>query len=374
MNISPSNEPLALYVHVPFCQQRCAYCHFDIKVLHPRTDEHAVYRRYVDNLCRELANYAEIDRPVTSLFYGGGTPSRLPLHYLAEIQKAISANFRLDSDCEISMEVNPEDASQAFLEGISALGVNRVSFGVQTFSDEGLTAVNRAHNAAQALAAIKRAPPFAKGRSLDLILGLPHGSDRVLRRDLDHILELELEHVALYMLETDLPTPLDKRTDLPRPDEDDQADFYLKVAEVLGEAGFRHYEISNFCQPGYACRHNLTYWRCGDYLGLGPAAHGRVALVYSRNHPSLASWSREVERSGKGIAESETWSDERFRQERIIGGLRLDEGVPETWLKDSERTRLEDPLFANLVSFTEGRLGLTGQGRLLGNEVFQIFL
>jgi len=373
---SPSDMPLALYIHVPFCRQRCAYCHFDIKVLHPRTDAQASYRRYVDHLRQELACYAKnyAARRLTSLFYGGGTPSQLPLDFLADIQQAVSMHFDLDPDCEISMEVNPEDASPAFLEGIAALGVNRVSFGVQTFADDGLSAVNRAHDGAQALAAIRQAPHFSKGRSLDLILGLPHGSDKVLRRDLDLILQLEVEHVALYMLETDLPTPLDKRTDLPRPDEDDQADYYLQVAQVLGDAGFRHYEISNFCQSGYACRHNLTYWRAGDYLGLGPAAHGRVGLTYSRNHPGLAAWGRQVERSGKGVATDETWSAERLRQEQIIGGLRLDEGVPLAWLKEDERTRLEDPLFTPLVGFTNKRIHLTPRGRLLGNEVFQIFI
>ncbi|MDJ0838419.1 MAG: radical SAM family heme chaperone HemW [Acidobacteriota bacterium] len=370
------SEPLAVYIHVPFCGQRCAYCHFDIKVFHPRTDRAPFIRRYLQAVTRELQTYAGRygRRPVSSVFFGGGTPSRLGATHLGGLMTAVRRAFNLTGDCEISVEVNPEDGDPVFLQALRDMGVNRVSFGVQTFHDASLEAIKRPHDGARAMAVLKSAPRFSKGVSLDLILGLPFQTTATLRRDLDLIQAIAPQHVALYMLETDLPTPLDKLTEAPRPDEDTQADFYDMVCERLGAAGFEHYEISNFCKPGFACRHNLVYWQRGDYLGIGPAAHGQVGATATANHPRLADYCRLVEEQGRGVISEEHWTAERLRQERIIQGLRLSAGVETDLLTVEEVALLSHEPYRNLLVIGGGRLRLSARGRLLANEIFSLFI
>ncbi len=370
-------EPLALYIHVPFCRQRCAYCHFDIKVFHPQTEPAPFYRRYLAGVIAELGDYAQrfAGRPLASVFYGGGTPSRLGLAELGQIQQAIAGRFALTADCEISLEANPEDATPTFLAGLRRIGVNRLSLGVQTFDDRGLRALNRAHDRAGALAAVKAASGFDRGRSIDLMLGLPFQTRETLDRDLRLAAELGLEHVSLYMLERDLPTPLDKLARrLPLPDEDVQADFYDAARAFLEARGYDHYEISNFAKPGFQCRHNLTYWTCGDYLAVGPAAHGRVGSSYWRNHRGLRDWSAAAVANGRGVAKESRWSAERLRQERVIQALRLSRGAPLAWVAAGERAQLTPLVDHGLVWIDGERFGLTGRGRLLANEAFQIFV
>jgi len=158
------------------------------------------------------------------------------------------------------------------------------------------------------------------------------------------------------------------------PDEDRQADFYDLAADFLVSTGYEHYEISNFCRPDRACRHNLCYWQCDDYLGIGPAAHGRIGRRYTANADSLATYVARVRTHGRGAVRAETWSDERLRQERIIQGLRLSRGVPLDWLSDEERAALSAIRHAGLIEVGEDRLALTRRGRLLANEVFALFI
>lgn len=376
-NSSAGPTPLALYIHVPFCRRRCAYCHFDIKVLHRKTDPVPFYRTYIECLTRELQTRAARfrDRILSSIYYGGGTPSRLAAASLEIIQSTIARSFRLESDCEISMEVNPEDGNADYLKAIGELGITRVSFGVQSFHEPSLRAVNRPHGGQQALAAIAAAPTFAGGISLDLMLGLPFQDFASLEKDLEHVAALAPNHLSVYMLERDLPTPLDKSPLLAlAPDEDRQADFYERVLETLSAQGYTSYEISNFSRPGFECRHNLTYWRGGDYLGVGPAAHGRVGLCYSANYPALSPYAAAVRRSGLGVEREETWTRERLRQEMLVQGLRLREGIAAKRLTRDERNQLEGFLELGLVDREAGRIFLTTRGRLLANEVFQVFV
>ena len=366
-------QDLAVYIHVPFCRQRCSYCHFDIKVFHPQTRQIGFIVGWLDGVKRELKNHAAQlpSRNITSIFFGGGTPSRLDASYIAELLDCIGELFAVDEDVEISMEINPEDVTDVYLDHVRAAGVNRISFGVQTFHDPSLSAINRAHDAQRARRVIAECPEFPKGRSLDLILGLPHQDFDTLEQDLSTTLDLDVDHVALYMLERDLPTPLDKKQH-ELPDEDIQADFYDQMVETFTDAGFDHYEISNFAKPGFACRHNLVYWRCGDYLGIGPAAHGRIGYSYYANHPQLTQWREEVEAHGLGLRLRENWSKERFQTERVIQGLRLSDGIPSDWVINPERlTSFYDH---GILATDQNQIYLTQKGRLLANEVFQAFV
>ncbi|CAM2068221.1 radical SAM family heme chaperone HemW [Sulfidibacter corallicola] len=373
-------EPLAIYLHVPFCGQRCAYCHFEIKVFHPSSGpglRDAFVRRYVAGLAREIETYAPRfrDREVGSLFFGGGTPSRLDLDVLAKILECVKRRFDVREDAEISIEVNPEDGTRDYLNGLRALGFTRLSFGVQTFDDRGLRAIGRPHDGAGALRVLGETPAFPHGVSVDLMLGLPFQNRETLERDLNHIEALALGHLSVYMLETDLPTPLDKTgRDYPMPDADAQAESYEHLCVRLAQMGLVQYEISNFARDGLRCRHNSVYWRCGDYLGLGPAAHGRTGLEYRANHARLGDWFAAVEAHGLGVAQTERWSPERLRRERLVQGFRLNEGVPASWISPEDRAQLSRCETYGLVWCRDGRCGLTAKGRLLGNEVFQIFV
>lgn len=367
----------AIYLHVPFCGQRCAYCHFDIKVFHPRTNPSAFFDAYTEAVLTEMTTYARMmgDRPVHSIYAGGGTPSRLPLSHWQRLLTTCQKRFKVLPAAEITVEINPEDADPDYLAGLRDLGVNRLSFGVQSFHDPSLRAIGRPHDAAVAQKALTAGPVFPKGRSLDLILGLPHQHSSHVAADLAAIAASGVEHVSLYLLERDLPTPLDKlATRLPMPDEDCQADFYDQVHEQLRAIGFEHYEISNFAKPGYRSRHNLTYWTCGDYLGLGPAAHGRVGHAYTANHGNLQNYISAVAHWGHGMANREHWSSARYRQESLIQGLRLDQGIAPHCLDHDERAAIQQAAEMGLVTVTDARIRLTQRGRLLANEVFAIFV
>lgn len=374
VTVNPTD--LALYIHVPFCRQRCSYCHFAIKVLHPRSEPSQFHRQFLEGLATEAEFWSQQEkRPLTSLFLGGGTPSQLSLASLGAVLALVRRHFSLDPDCEISIEVNPEDIDQDYLVGLRALGFNRLSFGVQSFHDPSLRAIGRGHSGAAAIAAIASAPSFPKGLSFDLILGLPHQTRATLEVDLAQILRLDPDHVSLYMLERDLPTPLDKKAaQLPMPSEDDQAESYEHVRSTLQQAGYEHYEISNFAKSGKRCRHNLLYWTCGDYLAMGPAAVGRVGLRLRSNHEHFGAWRAALTEQGTGIAAEEHWSPERLHQERLIQGLRLSAGIPRAWLDARQLERLEACFAADLLLWREDRLCLSPRGQLLGNEVFQTFV
>lgn len=368
---------LALYIHVPFCRQRCAYCHFDIKVTHPKTRMEPLVERYLQALDLELAHYAERfgQRQVGSVFLGGGTPSRLDLAAMERLLDSVHRHFRMCPDPEISAEANPEDLGPGVLQGWRGAGINRVSLGVQTFHDPGLKAVRRPHDGATAFRVLANRPNFPKGCSLDLMLGLPFQNRSTIVTDLQKVADLEMEHVSVYMLERDLPTPLDKmEAGLPLPSEDDQADGYDEVSQRLQAMGYEHYEISNFAKPGFACWHNLVYWRCGDYLGLGPAAHARVGLEYWANHSQFGPYCQAIRLEGHGRERERTWSQNRLRQERLIQGLRLAAGLPRSLLTDEEWERLAPVRSEGLLEHRDEVVRLTPRGRLLANEVFLCLL
>lgn len=346
-------------------------------MLHPKSDKALLYHRFLANCERELAFHAarQGERPLSSVFYGGGTPSRLGFELLDALHDAVKHHFVLTPDCEVSVEVNPEDAVPEFLDNLKHFGVNRISLGVQTFHNASLRAIRRVHTAERALESIASAPVFSGGLSLDLILGLPYQTAHTLEIDLQHIRQLAPDHVALYLLERDLPIPLDKSCSaFPMPDDDQQADFYEHASKVLSQLGFEAYELSNFCKPGFACRHNLLYWNCGDYLAVGPSAVGRVSLDYYCNFSGLGDWSEAVASVGHGMERQETWSEQRLLQERLVQGMRLSQGIPRGWLSARHLSELNACLDNGLLVEQGDRLLLSLKGRLLGNEVFQVFV
>ncbi len=270
-------NPLALYLHIPFCDHRCAYCDFNA---YAGLD--GLIPAYTDALIAESRAWSPRieDRPVTSVFFGGGTPSLLPPAPLARLVSTIRSAFAVAPDAEWTLEANPGTVDAAAFRRMRALGVNRISLGVQSFDDEELRRLDRIHDAAAAEAAYHaaRAAGF-DNISLDLMFGLEGQTLDGWARTLDRAVALAPEHLSLYSLTVEEGTPLARRIargEAPEPDGDLQAEMYERARTRMAAAGYEHYEISNWARPGRACRHNIVYWRDGDWLGLGAGAHAHL--------------------------------------------------------------------------------------------------
>jgi oxygen-independent coproporphyrinogen-3 oxidase len=280
-----STSPFSVYVHVPFCARKCPYCDFNTYAVAKVPES-----EYVSAVCCEIDRYSEMPgfqgRSVQTVFFGGGTPSILSSESLARILEAIDSAFGICPGAELSLEANPRDASPAFLEGIREAGFNRISFGVQSFDDERLVALGRDHSSAEAREAIERA--VAAGFfnvSLDLIFGTPGQTLSQLEHDLSVAVSLPVAHISTYALSIEPGTPFFQRQErglLRLPPDDTVVALLARIPEVLAESGFARYEISNYAKVGFESRHNMAYWRGGDYLGVGAGAHSYLARYDAR--------------------------------------------------------------------------------------------
>ena len=384
-------EPFSLYVHIPFCTAKCGYCDFNAYA----GQEHLV-PSYSQALVREaqLWHSATDGQTVATVFFGGGTPSLMPLQEQALIMEGLRSTFDIAPDAEISLEANPGSLDEPYLRGLLDLGFNRLSIGVQSFHDDELRGLDRLHSAEDAKAAFgaARAAGFANV-NLDLIFGLPGQPLERWQQSVEEALVLAPEHLSLYSLTVEEGTPLARdvaRGRTPPIDPDAQADQYEWTQDRLAKAGYEHYEISNWAQPGYRCRHNLTYWESREYLGLGAGAHSYLDGVRFANAASPAKYLSLVEaawqeaQSGNGktpmrqVVSGETITPELGMADTLILGLRLTEGVSLAGFRERFSVeamavfgdRLQEPLEVGLLEVAAGRLRLTERGRLLGNEVF----
>jgi putative oxygen-independent coproporphyrinogen III oxidase len=346
-----------IYVHIPFCTSRCDYCAFvtTVGTLHRA-------EAYVDAVVRDIeANRASSRwRTPTTVYVGGGTPSLLPRGALSRILAAIDA----PADAEVTVEANPESATPPFLEEARASGVTRVSLGAQSFVPHVLAGLGRRHDPATVRSAVREinALGFASF-NLDLIYGSPAESDADLEATLAALLGLKgaPPHVSAYALTVEAGTPL-ARDPARHPDDDVCARRYEMIDDRLAAAGYRWYEISNWAKPGHECRHNLSCWRGGEYLGFGCAAHSHFD---GERFANVASFERYVARIGAGqspVGRKEHLGGTERAIERLELSLRTNEGVPNEALAD-------DPAIDRLVNRTDGRAVLTRHGRLLANEV-----
>ena len=341
-----------VYVHVPFCASRCDYCAFATW-----TDRHHLAERYVRAVVAEAAR-AE-PAPATTCFVGGGTPSQLPADLLAEVLAAVP----LAPGAEVTVECNPDDATEALLATWRAAGVTRVSLGVQSLDPVVLAGLGRRHgvDAVTQAAALVRSAGFSSW-NLDLILGGAGEDGASWRRTVEGALALDPPHVSAYCLTVEPGTPLaaDPRR---HPDEDALADRYLVADELLGGAGRRWYEISNWARPGHECRHNRLYWEQGDYRGLGCAAHSHATGRRWWNVRTPERYCAAVESGADPVAGEEVLDAAARRQEALELRLRTRDGVPRSALD------LDDPALAGLVRPEGDRVVLTTRGRLLASEV-----
>ena len=322
-----NKTPLGLYVHVPFCRSRCAYCDFCTQT--DRSDK--LIDGYLDAVCEHIKEAGSLapNHKVDTIYFGGGTPSFLGADALATILTTIRRSFDVDNNAEITFEANPDSISDQLLKRLRAEGFNRVSLGIQSDNDDMLEKLNRPHNYAQAVHAYQRIRKAGfKNVSVDLIYGLPDQNNRQWLETLEHVLELMPEHISLYGLEVHPGTPMEEYERMGRiPDEDAFADMYLSAVKFLENRGFRQYEISNFARKGLYSRHNMKYWTGGEYLAFGPSAASDFGGTRCKLVSDLRAYIQGIKIGGQVMEEVEQIPLRERASEYIMTRLRTTAGL-----------------------------------------------
>ena len=357
-----------VYVHWPFCLSKCPYCDFNSHVRATGVDE----ARYVAAFQAELAHRAALapGRTVSSIFFGGGTPSLMRPETVAAILEAIGDNWTVAPDAEITLEANPTSVEAGRFAGYRAAGVNRVSLGVQALNDADLKMLGRMHTADEALRAVEVATSIFDRASFDLIYARPDQTPAQWRAELEHALRHAPEHLSLYQLTIEHDTMFEKLVAAGRlipPDADTGRALWDVTQEVMNAAGMPAYEVSNHARAGAESRHNLIYWRYGEYAGVGPGAHGRLIVdargrvaQATERHPEM--WLTIVEADGHGLVEDQPLSEEEQGDEMLVMGLRLAEGVDPSRFEALSGRKLNPARIASLVE--EGMVEVSPDGRL----------
>lgn len=362
-----------VYVHWPFCLSKCPYCDFNSHVRRGDVDED----RFVEAFAVELAHRASLapGREVRSVFFGGGTPSLMSPSTVAAILSRIASHWTMAKDVEITLEANPTSVEASRFKGFKAAGVNRVSLGVQALNDIDLKGLGRQHSVAEALMAVDIANSVFERTSFDLIYGRAGQTPAAWRKELDLALARAPEHVSLYQLTIEPDTMFERMVNTGKmtiPDPDTQRALWDVTQELTARHGLPAYEVSNHARPGAECRHNLVYWRYGEYAGVGPGAHGRLVTSRGRRaqacerHPEM--WLTCVETEGHGIVEDEILNAEQEGDEFLLMGLRLREGIdPQRYFlltgKKLSQSRISELIGDGLVEVTrENRLRVSSEG------------
>ncbi len=392
-----NDQSVALYVHVPFCRARCAYCDFNTYA-----GLNDLIPAYVAAVCQEIEaageRWGHLAAP--TIYFGGGTPSLLPLDHLADILHVLRITFYVSRDAEVTLEANPGTVTPEYLRGLHELGVNRLSLGVQSAHEDELRLLGRVHTWHDAVEAVQwaRAAGFAN-LNLDLIFGLPGQRLTHWQNTLEMALDLQPEHLSLYSLTVEEGTPLAQRIargELPSPDDDLAAEMFELAEARLAEAGFEHYEISNWARgndkfpmtndqsmiSNFQCRHNLAYWRNEPWLGFGAGAHSWLGGKRWANLRHPREYIAALEEGRSPVAEAEEVTQRTEMGETMMLGLRLSEGVSDARFRARFGVGLEEVFGAELAESRglgllewDGHTArLTPRGRLLGNQVFARFV
>lgn len=375
-----------VYLHIPFCRSHCSYCDFATGMY-----EGELAGRYVNSLIREITNWTEVDTPpaVDTIYFGGGTPSLLTPSQIEPILNAVHGRFQVVDGAEFTIELNPGDggtsaaAKQETLRQFRRLGINRASFGAQTFDDRELKQLGRTHTSADIPSTFRQLRDAGfENINFDLIAGLPGQALAGWKRNLDQALQLRPDHLSLYLLDVHEGTPLADqiRSGMrPKPDDDLAGEMYQLMLDEVCAAGYQHYEISNFCLPGLESRHNTKYWSGAAYYGFGCSAHsydgGRRRWANERD---IAKYVDLIENQSSPVVERTDLNEEDARSESIFLGLRLMRGLDlETYqtrfgsdLRDQYEGDLSRLVDAGLIEIDDGLMRLTKRGALLSNEVF----
>ncbi|MEJ7849637.1 MAG: radical SAM family heme chaperone HemW [Pyrinomonadaceae bacterium] len=377
-----------IYLHIPFCKSRCSYCDFATDV-YKSSD---AVEQYVKTLCKEISNFKfqisdsqsqEAENLVDTIYFGGGTPSLLAPRQVEKILDSIQKKFNTKSNIELTMEMNPGTVSLETLRDYRSLGVNRASFGVQTFDDTELKRLARGHDANDARQTFRllRESGF-ENVSFDLIAGLPRQTLADWERNLDEAVRMRPEHLSLYLLEIHEGTPLAEQIRSerqPLPDEELAAEMYELMLEKIGTNGYRQYEISNFSLPGFESRHNSKYWLLDPVYAFGVSAHSFDGLMRYGNERDTAEYVERINRFGSAESFQEIIN---AKSEFVFLGLRLNKGIDLGEYKSRfgtdliEEYRIDLCLLKekDLIQIVDNQLNLTPKGMLFSNEVFSIFV
>ena len=377
-------KPAGIYIHIPFCRSRCSYCDFATGLY-----ESALAERYVASVVREITAWDEVEQPepIDTIYFGGGTPSLLSPAQLDTLMHAVRRRFAVSANAEVTMEMNPGTVTQGVLREFRELGINRASFGAQTFDDRELARLGRSHTVADTRQtfSLLREAGFANV-SFDLIAGLPGQTLNAWLYNLDEAFALRPEHLSFYLLEVHEGTPLAahiKSGLQPLPDEDLAAEMYQAMLERAAAAGYEHYEISNLCLPGFESRHNTKYWTGAPYYGFGCSAHSfDGASRRWANERDLSKYVGIMERNDSLLVEDRRLTEDDRRAEAVFLGMRMMAGVrtgefKELFGVDIRATHADDLKNfqqAGLIEFDGDLLKLTRAGALLSNEVFAAFI
>ena len=353
------------YIHIPFCKQKCKYCSFVSFANINRIKD------YIEALCKEIRYYYK-GETLDTLYFGGGTPSLVETSLLKEIL----LKFNLSKNCEITLELNPDDATFDYLERLHEIGINRLSIGSQTFNDNTLKLIGRRHSAAQTIQAVKQAKQVGfKNISLDLIYGLPTEFD--ISKNLEILTSLEIQHISTYGLKIEENSFFGKHIPSNLPNDDVQADLYILINKFFEEKGYKRYEISNFSLTGFESRHNLTYWNNNEYYGFGISAHGYVKNV---RYSNTCSFDEYIKAPTKHSQEQILTAKERLEEE-IFLGFRKESGINTNLIKEKFKIDFDTKYKHILEKFTPEYIEKTPQGYkltlkgvLLSNYILSEFI
>lgn len=377
---SAHTDSFGVYLHVPFCATRCGYCDFNTYTP-GQLGSGATQGDYLDAIVAELemavVKHPELARGADTVFIGGGTPSMLGASGLRRLLDGVRNSFGLADDAEVTTESNPESTSPEFFEGLAEAGFTRVSLGMQSAVPHVLATLDRTHTPGRPAAAVAeaRAAGF-EHINLDVIYGTPGESMADLDTTLEAVLATEVDHVSAYSLIVEPGTAMARkvrRGELPMPDNDDLADRYERIDAALSQAGFSWYEVSNWAKPGGQCRHNMLYWRDGNWWGAGPGAHSHLdgTRFYNVKHP--ARYAATISGGELPIKDSEGLTADDRHTEKIMLGLRLAEGIDANLLGEDELGKARRQAEAGMVEFVSvdggQRIQLTNRGRLLADAI-----
>lgn len=386
-----THPTLAVYIHWPFCKKKCPYCDFNSHVTN-HIDLTAWHLAYIKEL-KYYATRVGAKTSVSSIFFGGGTPSLMPAALVATLIQTVADLFGLTADCEITLEANPTSAEALKFKAFKDAGVNRLSLGVQSLFGDDLAFLGREHSAREALDAVEMAANIFARTSFDMIYARPQQTLATWEAELKQALTHAGEHLSLYQLTVEKGTPFyaqHKDGQFALPEEDNAADMYELTHQIMADAGYNHYEISNFAKKGAECRHNVNIWRYGAYIGIGPGAHGRIIdathttphRIATTTHHAPEKWLTHACEKGHGIMREGNVQNRALTEEALLMGLRLREGVPLSRLhalsgpQHSTLSHIDELASAKLIHMDENNTHITAtqSGMLVLNSLVEKLL
>ncbi len=380
-------RPLSFYIHIPYCVKRCGYCDFNTYIpgeLKPGSDIAQVSNGYIDLLIQEgkiARSEVKTTKPIETIFFGGGTPTLMEPADLGRVLNSLEADFGFASNIEITIEANPDTVSKEKLADLLEVGINRISFGMQSAVPHVLAVLDRTHNPENVIKATTWAREVGFEQvSADLIYGAPGESLEDWEATIDAALTLPITHISAYALIVESGTKLAaqvKRGEVIIPEDDQTADKYLMADEKFRKAGFNWYELSNWAKPDGECRHNIAYWEGADWWGLGPGAHSHLngKRFWNVKHPTA--YRERLEAKQSPIMDSEQLTLEEKESERVMLEIRLPRGLEKSSLTSASLARLESYLTGGQISqehWDQGRISLTISGRLMADRIVREIL